>query len=452
LFGSHLVKIGAIKEGHRYGQVAEKLGKGTDFYGGKAAVIFQVNISHWRRPYRMSLEPILNIFNDQIDNGDFENADASIVTYIQYHLASGFELEGLRGNLIFFERPFYDYDMPDKWRITIVQELITNLMGETDSPLVFFGDDVAEEDEFIAELESLGDPKALDSFYFMQLFIGSFFNDMNMVQLCLSKIQRPPDGVWLVWHYFFESLFLISKLPKTKGRGRNDLKGKIEEKKGQLIDWYNSGAPNPNAMVSLLDAEYLVNKEAGRQIAQMKVKGIYDEAIHAAAKEGMLHLEALASERAGMYFNSIGVDDIAARYLRRSHKKYIEWKGFAKVIDVEERFADILHIRHRYQVVSRGNYFEHQKSKKKGVKKMAKMAGKGTKSIVKGAGKGTKKVVKGLFSKKEQNAEEDAYDGGSQDDFEEDGEECDDSEHQQKEKKKSKKLFGKLKRMSRKGK
>ncbi|CAJ1955151.1 unnamed protein product [Cylindrotheca closterium] len=471
LFGSHLVTIGAIKEGHRYGQVAEKLGRGTDLYGGKAAMMFQWNICHWRRHYRRSLEPILNIYNDQVDNGDFENADFSIVTYIQYHLASGFELEGLRANVMFFERPFYDYDMPDKWRITIVQELITNLMGETESPLVFFGDDVSEEDEFIAELESGGDAKAaLDYFYFMQLFIASLFNDADMVQLCLSKIQRPPDGIWSSYYYFFESLFLISKLPTTKGRGRNDLKAKIEEKKGKLIDWYNAGAPNPSAMISLLDAEYLVNKEAGRQIAIIKVQEVYDEAIHAAAKEGMLHLEALASEKAGMYFDSIGKIDEGARYLRRAHKKYIEWKGVAKVIDIEERFADILHIRHRYQVVPRENYFEHQKGKKKGVKKIAKLAGKGTKKIVKGAGKGTKKAVKGLFSKKdkgrhevsadqgggeeEQYAEDDAYDGGSQgqqnqDIYEDDvgEEEYDEGEDQPKEKKKSKKLFGKLKKI-----
>jgi len=384
----------------------------------------------------------------------------------------------LRGNLLFFERPFYDYDMPDKWRITIVQELITNLMGETNSPLVFFGDEVSDEDEIVAAMESTGDTNALDYFYFMQLFIACFFNDVDMTQMSLSKIQRPPEGVWLCWHFFLESMFLISKLPKTKGRGRNDLKAKIEEKRGQLIDWYNAGAPNPSAMVSLLDAEYLVNKEAGRQITQMKVQEVYDEAIHAAAKEGMLHLEALASERAGMYFDLIGIDDLAARYLRRAHKKYIEWKAFAKVIDVEERFADILHIRHRYQVVPRDNFFEHQKRKKgvkkiaksagKGTKKIAKSAGKGTKKLVKGAGKGTKKVVRGLLSKMEKSSSKlgqagsghlgvDADDGGSgslpqQDNH---GREEDDGEHyeeddQPKEKKKSKKLFGKIKKLGRK--
>eukprot|EP00980_Cylindrotheca_fusiformis_P003529 scaffold783_cov118-Cylindrotheca_fusiformis.AAC.15 len=387
LMGVHLVKLGSFKEAHRFGQVVERLGRGGDYYGGRAVMLFHWHVSHWRRVYRRSLQPVLSIYNAQIDAGDFHNADFSITTYTQYHLASGFDLERLNDNLHLFEAIFFDYDMPDKWRIVIPQELVSNLMGETESPLVFFGTEVSEEEDVLAEMQMAGETQGLEYFYFVQLFIACFFHDMGLAETCLGKLSRPPEGLWLTWHHFFDCLVLISHLPSTKGKSRADLKVKIEEKKGRLIDWYNDGAPNPNAMISLLDAEYLVSKEAGKKVlATMKVQEFYDEAIHAAAKDGSLHLEAFASERAGMYFDVTGVEDLAARYLRRAHKKYDEWKAGAKVIDVEERFADILHIRHRRQYVVR----DTSKSRRRG---------KGVKSLKKLAGKGKKKVkkVKGLL-------------------------------------------------------
>jgi predicted ATPase len=454
LMGVHLIKMGKIKEAHRFGQVAERLARGGDYYGGRAVMLFHWHISHWRRAYRRTLEPVLSIFNAQVDAGDFHNADFSIATYVQYHLASGFDLARLGDNLQLFEGLFFDYDMPDKWRIVIAQELVSNFMGETDSPLVFFGSGVSEEEEVVAEMERAGEFQGLEYFHFVQLFISCFFHDMGLAETCLGKLRRPPEGVWLTWHYFFECLVLISHLPSTRGKSRNDLKVRIEEKKGQLIDWYNGGAPNPNAMVSLLDAEYLVSKEAGKKVlATMKVQELYDEAIHAAAKDGSLHLEAFASERAGMYFDITGVDDLSARYLRRAHKKYDEWKAIAKVIDVEERFADILHIQHRRQYVVQ----DPNRTRRTGVKSLVKLAGKGTKK------------VKGLLLRKDKNEPEE-YDEYQEEEYYHEDETHDpvppqssrssefggvsngrDEEHQ--EKPLSSKLFGKLKKpFGRKGK
>lgn len=451
LMGVRLIKIGAIKEAHRFGQVAERLGRGGDYYGGRAVMLFHWHISHWRRVYRRSLEPVLSTYNAQVDAGDFHNADFSITTYIQYHLASGFDLERLGDNLQLFEGLFFDYDMPDKWRIVIAQELVSNLMGETESPLVFFGSEVSEEEDVLAEMAMAGEFQGLEYFHFVQLFIACFFHDMGLAETCLGKLRRPPEGLWLTWYYFFDCLVLISHLPSTKGKSRADLKVRIEEKRGRLIDWYNGGAPNPNAMVSLLDAEYLVSKEAGKKIlATMKVQELYDEAIHAAAKDGSLHLEAFASERAGMYFDITGVDDLAAKYLRRAHKKYDEWKAVAKVIDVEEKFADILHIRHRRQYVLQ----DESRRRRKGVKSLVKLAGKG------------KKKVKGLLLRKDKNEfdtpeeyddyqEEEYYQqDGTQESFppqsardSQFGETSDQrAEQDTQEKARSSKLFGKLKK------
>jgi hypothetical protein len=75
---------------------------------------------------------------------------------------------------------------------------------------------------------------------------------------------------------------LISQLPTTKGKKRKELKETIESLKGQLIDWYNEGAQNLNAMVSILEGEYVFAKDAGKGLSALKVQEMSNEAIDAA--------------------------------------------------------------------------------------------------------------------------------------------------------------------------
>lgn len=244
--------------------------------------------------------------NAQIDSGDFHNADFSITTYSVYHLVSGSDLARLEDNLHLFEGVFDDYNLPKKWRISILKEVVLNLMTETENPLVFFGDTLDEQNTVMADLQQKGETEASEYFNFMRLFMAIFFHDYQLAQHSFANLEQVPEGVWIPWYYFFEALVLISQLPGTKGKTRKELKDRIEITKGRVIDYYNGGAPNTGAMVSLLEIEYLVSKEAGRTLATMKVQALFDEAIEAAMHEGAVHLHALICERAGMYFDITG--------------------------------------------------------------------------------------------------------------------------------------------------
>lgn len=356
-FGIVLMKRSLVKEAFRFGQVAEKTARPGDYYGGKSIILFHWNISHWRRNYRRSLEPVLNVYNWQVDTGDFHNVAFSINTYIQYHLVSGYGLERLADNLDLFNGLFVDYGLPKRWRVSTAIEFVANMLDDTESPLVFFGDTLDQQNSKLAEMEESDQQDAIECVHLMTLFRAFFFHDMESAEDCLTKLETP-QGVWIPWFSFLQAIVLISYLPDSKGKERKDLKEQIEEKKGQLIEWYNEGAPNPNAMVSILEVEYMVAKEGGKT-ATMKAQQLYDDAVHAAVKDGVIHLQAYVCERAGMYFDAIGVDDISGKYLRRAHKMYDNWNALAKVIDIENRYADKLQVPGRQKTVA-GNAYIRQ--------------------------------------------------------------------------------------------
>ena len=349
LFGVTLAKKGAIKEAHRMGQVAEKIARPGDFYGGEAVTLFHWHISHWKRTYTRNLEPVLKTYNAQIDSGDFQHVDFSISTYVQYHLASGYDLERLSDNLQLFDGIYSDYTLSDDWHIIVPQQAVANMLGETVHPLLFFGDTIEQQETQIQQWEEEGKTEALYYFNFLRLYVAFFFHDYEIAEECLANLTKPAEGVWIPWMVFLECYFDIQKLKSVKGKKRKMLREQIEEKKNTLIDWYNNGAPNTSAMVSILEAEFLIARETGKGLAAMKVQEIYDEAIDAASHNGATHLEAFACERAGLHLDEMGADGYSAQYLGRAHKVYDKWHAIAKVIDLETSFADKLQVSQRTQ-------------------------------------------------------------------------------------------------------
>jgi predicted ATPase len=411
LFGVCLIKKGLIKEAHRVGQIAEKIARLGDFYGGEAVALFHWHISHWRRTYKVSLEPVLKTYNAQIDSGDFHHVDFSISTYAQYHLASGYDLERLSDNLQLFDGIYSDYALQNTWHIILPQQVVANMLGESANPLIFFGDTIEQENTKIQEWEAAGEHEALHYFYFLRLFMAFFFHDAEVAEACLEKLTKAAEGVWIPWMVFLECYYMIQRLPGSKGKIRKELKEKIEVEKGKLIDWFNEGSPNPNAMVSILEAELVIANKA-KGLAAMKVQGMYDEAIEAAQNDGATHLEAFALERAGLHFHATGVQGFSAQYLNRAHQAYDRWHAIAKVIDIETEFAEKLKISKRRQSPASAYLSQNQSMRPGGRAGGRRKIGGGQgevkainlKKVGKNLGKGIKRssvTVKGLFAKKE---------------------------------------------------
>jgi len=412
LFGSYLAKRGFFKDAYRVGQVAERVASPKDFYGGQSVALFHWHISHWHRTYQRCLEPVLSIYNSQVDSGDFQHVDFSVHTYVQYHIASGFDLERLSDNLHLFAGLYDDYGIDHSWHVLVAQHTVANLMGETANPLFFFGDTVDRQEKQLEYWKKQGQMDALEYFHWLRCYISFFFHDIEIMEESLEALTQKSSGIWVPWRVFFECYVEIKRLAHAKGKKKKEIRDAVNEKLDLLTDWYNDGAPNPNAMVSILDAECLISSTTGKNLSSIKVETAYDDAINSAAEDRCLHFEAFACERAGLYFRDAGAEGSAAKYLSRAHSCYERWHAVAKVIDIESKFADILKISTSRQRTASA-YIDHNMNMEKSQGKQIGGGHSEPKAInlpklVTQAGrygkKGYKKssrTVKGLFKKKE---------------------------------------------------
>ncbi|MDI3285940.1 AAA family ATPase [Polyangium sp. 15x6] len=72
-----------------------------------------------------------------------------------------------------------------------------------------------------------------------------------------------------------------------------------------------------------------------------EARELYDEAIEAARKNGFLHHEALACERAAHYYAGRERPELARPYLEAAMRAYVRWGATAKVRDLEARHPDV---------------------------------------------------------------------------------------------------------------
>lgn len=121
------------------------------------------------------------------------------------------------------------------------------------------------------------------------------------------------------------------------------------------MDWYNEGFVNFSFMLSLIDAEYAVTDTGDKKpLSTLRMKKFFDEAIAIAHEQGLKHIEAFCFERASIRFEAAGADGLCAEYIAKAHHCYTEWSAFAKVDDLQEKYASKLKLSKEEKIVGEG--------------------------------------------------------------------------------------------------
>jgi hypothetical protein len=74
------------------------------------------------------------------------------------------------------------------------------MLGESEKPLMFFGETVEGEEKEIERLEISEDSEALEFLNFLRLYAAIFFNDFELAEKCLAKLSDEVDGIWIPWY------------------------------------------------------------------------------------------------------------------------------------------------------------------------------------------------------------------------------------------------------------
>jgi len=340
--------LGDFRKGHMYAEVALSLYKRLGAKEMEARTIFICYnfVLHWNDPLQLSFNPYLSGYQSGLETGDLENAMFCITYHCDVALHTGRPLSLISADFEAFTQQMKDFELEYNYQITTVPwQLALNLMGRSADPLVLTGR-AMDQDAMLAAGAQVPFLRSLTCAARMLLayYFGEFHLAWEMVE-ATRDLPKTNLGQYVVWRCsLFEGLtaFALAHESEEKVWVRRALIVMKRVKK-----WIAKGNVNCVHFMHLLQAE-----KAALQGQEQAARAAYDLAISLAARNGFSNDQALAYERAGIYFISVSRSAEleksergsfwASHYLTNAYKLYSAWEAWGKTNQLKEAYPDWL--------------------------------------------------------------------------------------------------------------
>jgi predicted ATPase/signal transduction histidine kinase len=143
-------------------------------------------------------------------------------------------------------------------------------------------------------------------------------------------------SVMIVEHAYYDALTLAASCAQVEREQLPRLVGEIAAHQAQFAVWAGHCPDNYQHKHLLLQAEL-----ARVQARPYEAAERYDEAIEAAAQQGFLQDQALASELCGRFHRGLGRRRFAGLYLNQALAIYLRWGARAKAEALESEFPEL---------------------------------------------------------------------------------------------------------------
>jgi predicted ATPase len=304
----------------------------------KTIIISHWFVVHWKKPFQDCIEPVLGALKMAMDVGDVRSTFFAIMTYSELYLHCGLRLDPIKQDMMRFVDVLEGYGQ--RFFLTLYLprvQLVLNLMGLSENPTVLTGE-VMDQEECLATWTESENKGALQGLFFCRMLLAYYFDDLQLAEEMSAKQISPIQlgfGPWLAPRTMFQGLIAFALFKATGRRKYRRQGGRFLRK---LEAFFAGGSVNCHHMVALLRAEQVSVCCNDPVVVQRE----YDEAIKCAGKLGFKHNQALANERAGVYFLEQKDEEWASTYLTRAWEIYGRWGARGKVRQMELKYGDLV--------------------------------------------------------------------------------------------------------------
>ena len=335
LCGMHL----KIEAAHQFGQLSVRVLNqfNAPEFKNKITLLYNVFVKKYKFPTILSLQPLEDNIQTCLDMGDIEYGFYSAIHYVNFMFFIGESLE-----LINQKQQEYLEKMQKvqiEFHISYIQvwrQMILNLQGESPDPCELVGSSFNERETLEIWIEQ-SQLLLLFVASFCKTFLCYLFQDYSQaVQSGQLAEKYGKQGAGLPYwseHNFYYSLSLLADCDRLDKRARQTTLRKVTAHQKQMEIWAEFSPTNFRHKYDLVEAEKARVK--GQTLLAMEY---YDRAIQGAKKYRYLQEEAIAYERAALFYSHLGRDEIAQTYLKKAHYSYGRWGATAKLKALEEKY------------------------------------------------------------------------------------------------------------------
>ncbi len=335
--------LGDIENGYAMGQLALQLLERFDARAMAARTLMAVNftIRHWKEPFHAFLPAFLSAYQIGLETGDPTHACYSLYHHCYMQYLVGANLESLRDEVAKHTQTMAQLkqEVCLIWN-RILEQNITNLLGETSSIHYMQGPLFNEQTEFDRLLE-ISDMTNIFAFSFQRLILSYLAGDIPEAMACLQITQEYSFGavslpyipVWLMYC----SLTLLARMSTGKDippHQQDTYLEQVASNQQQLWEWSRHAPEN------ILHRYHLVEAERARVLGKPgDAREHYDTAIALAQEYRFVNDEALANHLAGAFYLARGQTHHGTFYIQNAHYAYRRWGATVLVQRLEQQYS-----------------------------------------------------------------------------------------------------------------
>jgi predicted ATPase/signal transduction histidine kinase/CheY-like chemotaxis protein len=353
---------GAIKDidsGYRFGQLSLRLLEKFNVREAKPYIEHFYNgfIRHWKEPVKsIELEQLQEGFHIGLETGEIEYTCYNAITYCLFATLILDNLEEINKKYanyideIIKLKQEYSFDY-----IRICSKVALNLIrGYQDGYCLIIGSSREEEETRIKGWRENQAEWLLFITYLVKTISYYFFKDYRQAFESASQGEKygesPAAYLISVQHKFYSSLALIAFSSDSETNGQKEILEQVSSNQKNMKIWAEHCPENFQHKYDLVEAE------KARVLGEYwEAEKLYDRAIRGARKQGHIHEEAIAYERAAEFYLSIGREEIGQFYMKNAYQCYASWGATAKVKALEAEYPQFLvGVTHRTGVKATG--------------------------------------------------------------------------------------------------
>ena len=310
-------------------------------YRAKVSVIISINITHWKRHLKETIESLWRAIQSGLEVGDCEFACYAAHYYCSHLFFSSSNVEKVIISQTKYIALIEKYQQ--KHQLILAKMLAQVLENITNAKYISYrlNGQFIRETEILLELKKSNNLLAIFSLFFAKCITCYLFKDYPQA-LESARLGSKYSGfvkaeVIYAQHNFYYSLSVLAQYSYAhlETGGQQGLK-EVEQNQALMQYWAEHCPMNYQHKCDLVEAE------KGRVLGDIPTAmEYYDRAIQGAKEQGYIQEEAIAYERAAEFYLALGREEIGHLYLRNAHHCYSRWGAKAKVEAMEAEYPGL---------------------------------------------------------------------------------------------------------------
>ncbi len=313
----------------------------ADEYRCKVYNLLAIFVNHWKIHIRETFAPMIEGIQRGVETGDIEYGSYNIMNYYIHLVFSGERLPHTEQKILQYEDLLHklkqDYAIN---HVAIWRQMVLNIMGRAENETILSGTSFREE-VAVPRLRAANNNTLLFVYHLVKLMLEYLFGNHEEAAAHGEAADRHSGSVmafmFVPLHNFYYSLALLAGCDGVPAQEGEKIMERVSANQEKMAHWAAHAPSNYRHKHLLVTAERL--RVEGALLSAMEY---YDLAASGAREQGYIQEEALAHERAGLFYRAMGREEIAKTYMGNAARIYEIWGAVSKVRALSRAFPDLL--------------------------------------------------------------------------------------------------------------